>query len=94
VFDDVTEDADNRDVGRRRGKGKPGSNGSKGAAVDNVKTLTTIKKEREKKQNMKLKNMKREDRRRLEKRKRTDRNEKMRPQPGKQPPKKAMKKRK
>lgn len=101
VFDDVTEDADTGDD-RRRGKNKSGRNNNSGkkgndkdGIVDEVKTLTSIKKEREKKQNMKLKNMKREDRRRLEKRRRTNLNEKMRPTAGKQPPpKKATKKRK
>lgn len=67
VFDDVTEDADLEyamNHGRKAGGGKKKANAKN--FDDERKTVTAIRKEREKKEDMRIKNMKKGDRRQFE----------------------------
>jgi hypothetical protein len=76
VFDDVTEDTGVQDAASALQRGRKGS-GSKKAkgttARDEMKTVTEIRKEREKKDKNVLKNMKKGDRRQLEGKQRSER---------------------
>jgi ATP-dependent RNA helicase DDX54/DBP10 len=75
VFDDVTEDAGGEDAAPIR-KGQKAAGGGKKANAKNFdderKTVTAIRKEREKKEDMRVKNMKKGDRRQLERKQRTE----------------------
>ena len=72
VFDDETEDPglEGTKHGQKAGGGKKKSN-VKNNVDDERKTVTAIRKEREKKEDMRIKNMKKGDRRQFE-RKRTE----------------------
>lgn len=68
VFDDETEDPGLEDAtkhGRKAGGGKK-KNNMKNNIDDERKTVTAIRKEREKKEDMRIKNMKKGDRRQFE----------------------------
>ena len=68
VFDDETEDPGLEDAtkhGRKAGGGKKKTN-VKNNIDDEKKTVTAIRKEREKKEDMRIKNMKKGDRRQFE----------------------------
>ena len=75
VFDDVTEDVGGEDAAPIR-KGQKAAGGGKKANAKNFdderKTVTAIRKEREKKEDMRVKNMKKGDRRQLERKKRSE----------------------
>ena len=71
VFDDETEDPGLEDAtkhGRKAGGGKKKTN-VKNNIDDEKKTVTAIRKEREKKEDMRIKNMKKGDRRQFERKK-------------------------
>jgi len=86
VFDDVAEDADAGDATAAHKKGQKGGNGKKSHIKDEVKTATSIQKERDMKDKNRVKNMKREDRRHME---RNQRPEQDASQPGPKKNKKA-----
>ena len=76
VFDDVVDDTGGEITPNApSNKGKKGSGkktGAKTTGVDEKKTATAIRKEREKNEDMKLKNMKKGDRRKLERKQRSE----------------------
>jgi len=76
VFDDATEDAASAEADSASSRQKGAAGGSKKSkaksADDEMKTATSIRKEREKKESNRIKNMKRADRRQLERRQQSE----------------------
>ena len=76
VFDDVADDTGGEITptaqSKKSKKGNGEKTGAKAAGVDERKTATAIRKEREKNEDMKLKNMKKGDRRKLQRKQRSE----------------------